>query len=84
MKTKLTILQFIAKHGEEKTAFKLLDERVINLYGLSILDLPDTCEIAEICEELSDQLKNDPTDKEAIKSIIHIIDMDFIEHLIFN
>jgi hypothetical protein len=84
MKAALTILQFIAKHGEEKTAFKLLDKRVIDLYGLSILDLPDTSEIAEICEELSDQLKADPTDKEAIKSIIHIIDNDFIEHLIFN
>jgi hypothetical protein len=43
MKTKLTILQFIAKHGEEKTAFKLLDKHIISLYGLSILDLPDTC-----------------------------------------
>jgi hypothetical protein len=84
MKTKLTILEFISKHGEEKTAFKLLDERVINLYGLSLLDLPDTSEVAEICEELSDQLKADPTDKQAIKSIIHLIDADFIEHLIFN
>lgn len=83
MKKSLTILEFISKHGEEKTAFKLLDERVINLYGLSLLDLPDTCEVAEICEELSDQLKADPTDKQAIKSIIHLIDADFIEHLIF-
>lgn len=84
MKKQLTILEFISKHGEEKTAFKLLDERVISLYGLSLLDLPDTSEVAEICEELSDQLKADPTDKQAIKSIIHLIDADFIEHLIFN
>lgn len=84
MKKSLTILEFISKHGEEKTAFKLLDERVINLYGLSLLDLPDTSEVAEICEELSDQLKADPTDKQAIKSIIHLINADFIEHLIFN
>ena len=81
---KLSLLQFIAKHGEEKTAFKLLNNQVIRMYGIGILDLPDTNEIAEIMEELSDQLKDDPTDKEAVKSIINLVDIDFIEHIILN
>jgi len=80
----LTILEFIAKHGEEKTAFKLIDKRVTSILGISILDLPDTSEVAEILEELADQLRDDPTDKESIKSILIQIDIDFIEQIIYG
>jgi hypothetical protein len=84
MKTALTILEFIAKHGEEKTAFKLIDKRVTSILGLSILDLPDTCDLANVLEELADQLHDDPTDKESIKSILMQIDIDFIEQIIYG
>jgi hypothetical protein len=84
MKTPLTILEFIAKHGEEKTAFKLIDKRVTSILGLSILDLPDTSEVAEILEELTDQLHDDPNDKESIKYILNQIDIEFIEQIIYG
>jgi hypothetical protein len=84
MKTALTILEFIAKHGEEKTAFKLIDKRIESILGLSILDLPDTSEVADILEELADQLHDNPNDKESIKSILMQIDIDFIEQIIYG
>ena len=84
MKTPLTILEFIAEHGEEKTAYKLIDNQVQRIFGLSLSDLPDTCELADIVEELSDQLRDNPTDKESIKSILHSIDIDFIQTLIYG
>ena len=80
----LTILEFIAKHGEEKTAFKLIDKRIESILGLSILDLPDTSEVADILEELADQLHDNPNDKESIKSILMQIDIDFIEQIIYG
>jgi hypothetical protein len=84
MKTALTILEFIAKHGEEKTAFKLIDKRIESILGLSILDLPDTSEVADILEELADQLHDNPTDKESIKAILHSVNIDFIHLLIYG
>ena len=84
MKTPLTVLQFIAEHGEEKTAYKLIDRQVNRIFGLSLSDLPDTCELADIVEELADQLRDNPSDKESIKSILHSIDIDFIEQLIYG
>jgi len=80
----MTILEFISIHGEEKTAYKLIDNRVLRIFGLSLSDLPDTCEIANVLEELSDQLRDNPADKESIKSILHSIDIDFIEQLIYG
>ena len=80
----MTVLQFIAEHGEEKTAYKLIDNQVQRIFGLSLSDLPDTCELANIVEELSDQLRDNPTDKESIKSILHSIDIDFIQTLIYG
>lgn len=80
----MTILEFIATHGEEKTAYKLIDNRVLRIFGLSLSDLPDTCEIADIIQELADQLTDDPTDKESIKEIINSVDIDFIQNLILG
>jgi hypothetical protein len=80
----MTILQFIAEHGEEKTAYKLINNQVLRIFGLSLSDLPDTCELAETIEELADQLRDDPTDKESIKSILHSVDIDFIQTLILG
>ena len=80
----MTILEFIAEHGEEKTAYKLINNQVIRIFGLSLSDLPDTCELAETIEELADQLRDDPTDKESIKSILHSVDIDFIQTLILG
>ena len=80
----MTILEFIATHGEEKTAYKLIDNQVIRIFGLSLSDLPDTCDLANVLEELADQLRDNPTDKEAIKSILHSIDIDFIQQLILG
>jgi hypothetical protein len=82
MKTALTVLEFIAEHGEEKTAYKLIDKQVSRIFGLNLSDLPDTCDLANLVEELADQLRDNPTDKEAIRAILHSIDIDFIEQLI--
>ena len=80
----MTILEFIATHGEEKTAYKLIDNQVQRIFGLGLSDLPDTWELAEIVEELADQLRDNPADKESIKSILHSIDIDFIQTLIYG
>jgi hypothetical protein len=82
MKAALTVLEFIAEHGEEKTAYKLIDKQVNRIFGLNLSDLPDTCDLANLVEELADQLRDNPTDKEAIRAILHSINIDFIEQLI--
>jgi hypothetical protein len=84
MKKPLTVLEFIAEHGEEKTAYKLIDKQVSRIFGLGLSDLPDTCDLANVLEELADQLRDNPTDKESIKAILHSIDIDFIEQLIYG
>lgn len=80
----MTILEFIAKHGKEKTAYKLINNQVLRVFGLGLSDLPDTCEVAEIVQELADQLTDDPTDKESIKSILMQVDLEFIENIILG
>lgn len=84
MKNALTILEYIAKHGAEKTAYKLIDNQVQRIFGLNLSDLPDTCDLANVLEELADQLQDNPADKESIKIILHSIDIDFIESLIYG
>ena len=84
MKTALTVKEYILKHGVEKTAFKLIDKRVTSILGISILDLPDTSEVADILEELADQLHDNPNDKESIKYILNQIDIEFIEQIIYG
>jgi hypothetical protein len=80
----MTILEFIATHGEEKTAYKLIDRQVNRIFGLGLSDLPDTCELADIVEELADQLRDNPADKESIKAILHSVNIDFIHLLIYG
>lgn len=80
----MTILEFIATHGEEKTAYKLIDRQVQRIFGLSLSDLPDTCDLANVLEELIDQLRDNPADKDSIKAILHSIDIDFIQTLIYG
>ena len=58
--------------------------QVQRIFGLGLSDLPDTCELADIVEELSDQLRDNPADKESIKAILHSIDIDFIQQLIYG
>jgi len=84
MKTQLTLKEYIRKHGEEKTAYKLADNRVKRILGLSISDIPDTCEIADIVQELADQLTDDPVDKKSIRAILQSIDIDLIERVILG
>ena len=80
----MTILEFIAEHGEEKTAYKLIDNQVKRVFYLGLSDLPDTCEVADIVQELADQLADNPTDKESIKSILMQVNMEFIENIILG
>ena len=84
MKTALTLKEFIAKHGEEKTAFKLIDKRIESIFGLSIFDLPDTSEVADLVEELAEVLQDNPNDKESIKYILNQIDIEFIERIVYG
>lgn len=79
---KLTLKEYIETHGAEKTAHKLIDQRILALCGLSILDLPDTCVLADIMEELADVLQDNPNDKEAINEVLRQIDFEFIEELV--
>jgi len=84
MKTSLTVKEFIANHGVEKTAFKLIDNRVVDILGISIYDLPDTSEVADLVEELADILHDNPNDKESIKYILNQIDFEFIERIVYG
>jgi len=84
MKTSLTLKEYISKHGVEKTAFKLIDKRIESILGISLLDLPDTCEVADLVEELSDVLHDNPNDKQSIKSILNQIDIEFIERIVYG
>ncbi len=84
MKTARTLKEFIAKHGVEKTAFKLVDKRIESIFGLSIFDLPDTSEVADLVEELADVLQDNPNDKESIKYILNQIDIEFIERIVYG
>lgn len=84
METALTLKEFIAKHGEEKTAFKLVDKRIESIFGLSIYDLPDTNEIADIVEEIAYILKENPNDKISIRATLSQIDIDFIERIVYG
>lgn len=84
MKTSLTVKEYISKHGAEKTAFKLIDKRIENILGISLLDLPDTSEVAELVEELADILQDNPNNKESIKSILNQIDIEFIERIVYG
>ena len=79
----MTVLEFIATHGEEKTALKLIDKRIERIFGLSIFDLPDTSELAELVEELTDMLRyGDPFDEVSIKAFLLQIDIEFIERIV--
>ena len=80
----MTILEFIATHGEEKTAYKLIDNQVQRIFGLGLSDLPDTCDLANVLEELADQLRDNPADKDSIKAILHSVNIDFIHLLIYG
>jgi hypothetical protein len=80
----MTVLEFIAEHGEEKTAYKLIDNQVKRIFCLGLSDLPDTCDLANVLEELSDQLRDNPADKDSIKAILHSVDIDFIQQLIYG
>jgi hypothetical protein len=84
MKTPLTVKEYIAKHGEEKTALKLIDNRVESIFGLSIFDLPDTPELACLVWEIADILHDNPNDKESIKYILNQIDIEFIERIVYG
>jgi len=84
MKTQLTVKEYIRKHGEEKTAYKLADNRVKRILGLSLTDLPDTCEIADIIEEIANILIDNPEDKEGVKEVLFQIDIDFLENIILG
>ena len=78
----MTVLEFIAEHGEERTALKLIDKRIERIFGLSIFDLPDTSEFAELITELADILQDNPNDKESIKAFLLQIDIEFIERIV--
>lgn len=84
MKTALTVKEYIAQYGVEKTAYKLVDKRIESIFGLSILDLPDTNEIADIVEEIAYILEENPNDKIAIRAILSQIDIDFIERIVYG
>ena len=84
MKNALTVKEFILKHGAEKTAYKLINNRVERIFGLGLTHLPDTLQVADLIEELADILNDNPEDKEAIKNVLSGINIDFIESLIYG
>ena len=80
----MTLKEFITEHGEEKTAYKLISNKMVRNFGLSLECLPDTCELADMVEELAEQLKEDMNNKEAIREILEQVNEDFLEQLAFG
>lgn len=66
-----------------KEAFDMLDQRVNALAGMSIHDLPDTIEVANLVDYAEQLLDNgQPSDAQA--NIHAEVDLDWIQNLVFS
>lgn len=72
-------------------ARRIVSHYILIEFDLSLSDLPDTCELADISDIISDIIKNhragniDETNAIwDIKMLLADIDMDFIENVVFG
>jgi len=77
----MKLKEFLAENGTRKTAEKLMDLRVLNVIGLSYNDLPDSCELWDIVEEIETELMEENFNIDKIKDILKEITPEFIEEL---
>ena len=77
----MTIQQHAEKFGARNTAQALFRKRIAS-FGLFTDDLPDTFEIADLIDSLEEAIGND--DREAVKSILSEVTMDWVCELIIS
>ena len=85
MKTKfqLAVEKMIQRDGNlRQTAKNILDLKLISICGLSSDDLPDTCEIADIIDNIEAALL-DGINQDDIKHELSQIDIEFIESIVY-
>jgi hypothetical protein len=66
-----------------KKAIAILNAHIERLTGLSLNDLPDTYEVADVIDELEEALNDDPKNPR-INIILFMVNMDFIQGLIYG
>jgi hypothetical protein len=66
-----------------KKAIAILNAHIQRLVGLHIDDLPDTYDICNVIDELEEALNEDPKNPQ-INVILFMVNMDFIEGLIYG
>lgn len=77
----MTIQQHAEQFGSRTTAQTLLNRR-LGQFGLFTDDLPDTCEVADIIDQLEEAVKGN--DKEAIKYILSGVDLDWLGEIVMS
>lgn len=80
-KFQTTIAKMLERDGNAyTTARNIVNLRVLSLMGISLDDLPDTAEIADIVESIADAIEDD-INEQAIKDILNDITFETIEEL---
>ena len=80
-KFQITIAKMLERDGNAyTTARNIVNLRVLSLMGISLDDLPDTAEIADIVESIADAIEDD-INEQAIKDILNDITFETIEEL---
>lgn len=79
----MTITEYLDKHGAHKTARKLVDQRIESNFGLSLDELGDTCEMANLVDTVAGFLEDDSIDK-ACKYLREELTMEFIAENVFG
>lgn len=82
-KAPLTLEEKVAKLGAREVAYQLISNKVLNLCGITLADLPDTAYLADMIDGLEDILQADSIDRDAIIEVLNEVDSDFIETLVY-
>ena len=84
-------LQNCTSYDSYYYARQIMDKYLNVNLGINLEDLPDTCEIADIGENISLHIKgmklgviNEQTAKDQIESILTVFNTEFLEFIIFG
>jgi O-phosphoseryl-tRNA(Cys) synthetase len=80
----MTIKEHAAKHGAYGTARTLLNRHVQRIMGVSLSDLPDTSEMANLSEEIEEAIVSNNDEKEMkrqINEILSEVTPEYIEEI---
>jgi hypothetical protein len=87
----MDLIDLIKKQGSRVIATKLIDRRVVFIFGLSLSDLPDTSEVCSLTDNIEGILDsivydNVITDenKELLKNELSVVDLYWIEDQIMG